>query len=89
MPRKAKEACCSEIAGFSVDAVVSVDSRGQMVLPKEMRDAAGIKAGDKLALISRKRDGKVCCILLMKTDELSDQVKGVLGPMLETIKNEG
>ena len=32
--------CCK------VQAVVSVDERGQMVLPKEIREKAGIKAGD-------------------------------------------
>jgi len=89
MPKKEKQTCCSEIAGFSVDAVVSVDSRGQMVLPKELRKALGIAPGDKLALISRKKDGRTCCLLLIKADELAEQVKGVLGPMLETIKKDG
>ena len=34
-----------------VEAVVSVDERGQMVLPKELRDRARIRAGDKLAVV--------------------------------------
>ena len=37
--------------GCRVDSLVSVDDRGQMVLPKELRDKAGIKGGDKLAVI--------------------------------------
>ena len=38
--------CCK------VEALVSVDERGQMVLPKEVRDKANIKSGDKLAVAS-------------------------------------
>jgi antitoxin PrlF len=32
--------------------MVSVDERGQMVLPKDLREKANIKAGDKLAVVS-------------------------------------
>jgi len=31
---------------------------GQMVLPKELRDRAGIKGGDKLALIGWEKEGR-------------------------------
>jgi AbrB family looped-hinge helix DNA binding protein len=46
----AKEARTGGCCG--VEAVVSVDSRGQVVLPKDLRAAAGIKAGDKLAVVT-------------------------------------
>jgi antitoxin PrlF len=64
-----------------VEAVVSVDERGQMVLPKELRDRAHIRAGDKLAVVGCERDGAICCISLIKVEELSATVKGVLGPI--------
>ena len=38
--------CCK------IEALISVDERGQMVLPKEIRDRADIHTGDKLALVS-------------------------------------
>ena len=79
------EACCSTSGGFSVEAVISVDERGQMVLPKELRARAGIKAGDKLALISWEKDGQVCCISLVKTDAFADMVKDFLSPMMQDI----
>ncbi len=41
-----------------VEALLGIDERGQMVLPKELRDRANIKAGDKLALISWQKDGE-------------------------------
>ena len=71
------EACCSSSAGFKVDAVVSIDERGQMVLPKDLRARAGIRAGDKLALVSWEKDGSVCCISLIKTDAFTEMVKGL------------
>jgi len=68
-----------------VEALISVDERGQMVLPKEVRDAAGIRAGDKLALVLWKRDGRVCCMSLVKADELTGMVKSTLGPLMKGI----
>jgi antitoxin PrlF len=73
---------CTPVAGCKVESVLSVDDRGQMVLPKDVRERAGINAGDKLALISWEREGKVCCLALMKVENLSGMVNGVLGPMM-------
>jgi bifunctional DNA-binding transcriptional regulator/antitoxin component of YhaV-PrlF toxin-antitoxin module len=53
-----------------------------MVLPKDVREKAGIRTGDKLALISWERDGNICCLALMKADTLNGMVKGVLGPLM-------
>ena len=39
--------CCS-MGCCKIDAMLSVDERGQMVLPKDMRDKAGIKPGDDI-----------------------------------------
>jgi antitoxin PrlF len=83
-----KESCCSPTAMegcCKVEALVSVDERGQMVLPKEARDKANIRAGDKLAVISWERGGRVCCLSLIKAESLTDMVKGVLGPVVEEI----
>lgn len=53
-----------------------------MVLPKELREKARIKPGDKLALVSWEKDGQVCCISMVKADQLLGMVKSLLGPML-------
>jgi antitoxin PrlF len=71
--------CCK------VESIVSVDERGQMVLPKEVRDAAGIRPGDKLALVMWKKGEEVCCMSLIKVDALSGMVKGMLGPLMRDI----
>ena len=69
--------CCK------VESIISVDDRGQMVLPKELRDKANIRAGDKLALISWDKGGEICCFYLIKTEYLADGVKDFLGPMVK------
>lgn len=68
-----------------MESLVSVDERGQMVLPKEIRNKAKIRAGDKLAVVSLEKDGKVCCISLIKAENFSGMVKGLLGPMMKEI----
>jgi antitoxin PrlF len=81
--RSKESSCdCGCNPGCRVEAVLSVDDRGQMVLPKDVREKAGIRTGDKLALISWERDGSVCCLALMKVENLSGMVKDVLGPLL-------
>jgi len=78
------ETCgCTTGSRCQVEAVLSVDERGQMVLPKDIREKAEIKTGDKLALISWERDGRVCCLALMKAENLSGMVKEVLGPLIQ------
>ena len=74
---------CTPGSGCQVEAVLSVDERGQMVLPKDVREKAGIKTGDKLALISWSRGGEGCCLALMKAGNLSGMVKDVLGPLMQ------
>ena len=84
--------CCSPtdrgISCCKVESVVSVDDRGQMVLPKEIRDRAKIRAGDKLAVISWEKDGEVCCISLIKAEDFTNMVKDILGPMMKEVVAE-
>ncbi len=74
-----KMSCCK------VESLISVDERGQMVLPKEIRDKANIRPGDKLALVSWEKDGKVCCFTLIKVEEFTEMVRGLLGPLMEEL----
>ncbi len=79
------EPCCASTSCCKVESVISVDDRGQMVLPKEIRDRAKIRAGDKLAVISWEKDGEVCCISLIRVEDFTEMVKGMLGPMMKEI----
>jgi antitoxin PrlF len=76
---------CSQGSGCRVEAVLTVDERGQMVVPKDIREKASIKTGDKLALISWEKNGCICCLALIKVENLSGMVKDVLGPLMHNI----
>jgi antitoxin PrlF len=81
-----KESCgCGPAECCKVEAVVSVDERGQMVLPKDIRDKAEIKAGDKLAVVTMQKDGKTCCLSLIKIESITNMVKDMLGPVMEEV----
>jgi AbrB family looped-hinge helix DNA binding protein len=71
--------CCK------VESLISIDERGQMVLPKDLREKAGIKPGDKLAVISWEKEGAVCCFTLIKADSLTGGIRDFLGPMMQDL----
>lgn len=75
--------CCK------IDAVVTVDAKGQIVLPKDLRVKADISANDKLAVIAVEREGNVCCIVMVKADALGSTVKCMLGPILNEAFGKG
>ena len=87
MAKRKSTPCCDPACGrgFKVESILSVDERGQMVLPKDVRERAGIGPGDKLALITMAKDGKICCLSLIKTEDMVDLVRSLLGPVLQEI----
>ena len=68
--------CCS------VDSVVSIDERGQMVLPKEVREKAKICPGDKLVVITMEKNGQFCCLFLIKAQDFEGMVKNIISPAM-------
>ena len=90
MPAREKRKKCGAstsrgMCGCKVEALISVDERGQMVLPKELREKAKIHAGDKLAVIGWEENDRVCCISLVKAENLTEMLKDLLGPMAKEI----
>lgn len=73
--------CCN----CKIDAMLSIDERGQMVLPKDLRDKAGIKPGDKMAAVTWEQNGQTSCIVLIKSDNLAGMVKQFLGPVFNEL----
>ena len=69
----------------NIEAIISCDERGQLVLPKDLRKKMDIKPGDKLAVVSCKSGDQICCLTLFKADELTKQVKTFLGPLMKDI----
>ncbi len=68
--------CCGEDEECTpLESVVSVDERGQLVLPKEIRERWGLKGGDKLAILTSVKGGEICCVTMVKADLLTKNLK--------------
>ena len=79
MPETPNKSCCS------LEAIVTVDERGQILLPKELRRRVGIAPGDRLAaVVYRGDDGTLCCITLAKTDSLASAVTSLIEPVVRS-----
>jgi antitoxin PrlF len=63
-------------------AVTKIDERGQIVIPKEIRDSLGWNKNEKIAIITRKNaDGKACCVMLVHVDSFADSIKGFVNTL--------
>jgi antitoxin PrlF len=65
-----------------IEAILSIDNRRQIVLPKEVRKKANNRDGDKLALISWMKEDTICCLSLIRNDDLSSEGSGVMCSLL-------
>lgn len=76
--------CCGLPTGGSckVEAIVGVDARGQMVLPKEIRRSFGIGAGDKVAMVVWSSNERACCLTLHPAGALEASLRETYGPLL-------
>lgn len=68
---------------MQIEEVVRVSSKGQIVLPKSIRDKLDIQAGKKL-LVATNEEGK---ILLTKLEDLS--IEEISGRTTKVIEKEG
>ncbi len=71
-----------------IDAVVTIDAKGQIVLPKDLREKANIKPNDKLALVACEKNDEVCCITMIKAEKLVGAVTKTLGPLLKSVTKQ-
>jgi antitoxin PrlF len=53
MDKMEEHGCCR------IEAIVTVDPKGQIVLPKTLREKAGFRTDEKIALITFGNEGKV------------------------------
>ena len=81
--------CCNSSSEGSgcchIEGVVHIDSRGQIVLPKALREKMGLNEGDKLVVISMNDRGKIASISLMKTNPIDGMIKLSLKPVMKEI----
>lgn len=71
-----------------ISAVVNVDNKGQILLPKDLREKAEINAGDKLVLIAGcDENDEICCFILVKSETIDESLRNSIKPMLRGIVN--
>lgn len=63
---------------YEIEAIATVDARGQIVLPKSAREALGLGPGSKLAVVVKRQGETPCCITLMPARELEQRVRDVV-----------
>lgn len=66
-----------------IEAVVTMDAKGQIVLPKDLRERARLSPGAKLAIAALESKGTVCCFVMVKVEALGDTVKNMVGEIFE------
>jgi antitoxin PrlF len=76
------DTCCR------IDAVVTIDAKGQVVLPKDLREKANLKPNDKIAVVACEKNGEVCCIMMVKAESFRSALSETLGPMLKDVIEE-
>jgi AbrB family looped-hinge helix DNA binding protein len=65
-----------------------MDAKGQIVLPKDLREKANFKPNDKIAVLACEKNGEVCCIMMMKAERLAGAVTKTLSPLLKGVTQQ-
>ncbi|MET1125171.1 MAG: HgcAB-associated protein [Archaeoglobaceae archaeon] len=69
-----------------IESILTIDSKGQILLPKELRERANLKPGDRLAVITGcDEKGEICCFILVKAEILDEVVGRAIAPMLREV----
>ena len=76
------EGCCQ------VEAVVTVDERGQMVLPKDVREKMGIGPKEKLAVVTWGVRSSSPFVALIRAQDMARWARSFLGPVLDEMHSE-
>jgi antitoxin PrlF len=80
--------CDCEADTCRIDAVITIDAKGQVILPKDLREKANLKPNDKIAVVACEKKGEVCCIMLLKADKLVGAVTKTLGPLIKSVTQQ-
>lgn len=72
-------------SGEAKFGLVTVGERGQMVIPKDLREMLGIKTGDKMAVIANRRGGRGGFLILFNAKVLREKLKSFFGANLEEL----
>ncbi len=68
-----------------IEAIVSIDRRGQIILPEGLRDKSNIHTGEKLVVICSKEYGRDCHIFLVKEEYFGELFTNVFDIYLKKL----
>lgn len=85
-PDKRGQPCDFQSGCCRVESVVTVDERGQLILPKEIRQKAGILPGEKLLVVALQKNDTPCCLALVKARLLEKEVEELISPLFQGLK---
>lgn len=69
-----------------IEAVLTVDNKGQILLPKDLREKVNINTEDMLVVIAGcDENGEICCLILVKADLIDEELRSILSPMLKGV----
>ncbi|MFX0073281.1 MAG: HgcAB-associated protein HgcC [Candidatus Hermodarchaeota archaeon] len=71
--------CCK------VEAVVTVDNKGQILFPKELRMSAKLEPDDKMVAITLRGNTESPIIVLVKAEMFGDIINNFLGPVMKDL----
>ena len=71
-----------------IDSVITMDAKGQFVLPKDLREKANIRPNEKIAIVACEKDNEVCCIMLIKADKFAGAVTKTVGPLIKGLTKQ-
>jgi antitoxin PrlF len=71
-----------------IDAIVTIDVKGQIVLPKDLREKANFKPNDKIAVVACEKDGEVYCIMMIKAERFAGAVTKTLTPLIRGVTKQ-
>lgn len=74
-----KSRCCK------VESLVTISSKGQIVLSQGIREAMNLKEGEKLVSILMNPTSDTPFVVLMKADYFEGLVRNCLSPIMEEI----
>ncbi|MCL2685196.1 MAG: AbrB/MazE/SpoVT family DNA-binding domain-containing protein [Candidatus Bathyarchaeota archaeon] len=72
----------------TINSIITIDAKGQIIRPKDLREKANFKPNDKLAIVTCEKDGAICCLMMIKTEKLTDAVTKTLSPLLKAVTTQ-
>lgn len=81
-----ENSCCDPMSECcKVESIVTVSSKGQIVLSPGIQESMNLKKGDKLVSVLMNANTESPLVVLMKADNFGGIVRNFLGPIMKDV----